>query len=877
MNINAFFSAAAAAAAASGGAGAAAHSSGTRDNTVARQLLLTFLSNLRGEIVLIEKTDGTILDGLFDSFSIDDATNTYKINLLHAIVQPRSRAAEFYTENETSPTNNAATITCDCHQQYAVVYSNDLKQIMIRRTRTRADPSVIPTAAAALPALVGGNSHHTTKAFATDTEISKAASRRQRELETWKPNQDDRTNVLDESILHQSSAGDWDQFAANARLMNVPDSALEFDMNEYSTYLDVNSEFYKQHEAEARAVEESILRGTSYKGSKVRTDEISRRERRSVELQQGEDEDKAFSAVITPSASTEATNGTSTGGKYIPPNRSRAAQAGGAQETRSSDASTQPESCNPTPAQPNSEPEMASPSPVESAPTIASEPEKKPESEAAVQTANDAQPEKSATEAKTETKEGETNQSEGTTTENKDAKPKSKLSKLSLQAAEYRPSFLSSTVASAPNTAPSYSYVPAAQYAPPPQPMVLPHPAAAPGGYVSHVPQGYPIAIAPPQFPQGQVYAPGIQTVPHPMGPIQIQAVPQGYVVQPPQAQQSGYVFRPAVQPGPVVHAPHATMSHVPQSGRRGDRGAPPSAMGVIAVPAPQAPVYQVDDGTGAIAPVTMTDAQGNPVTYIQSFYPAPGPQGQPQVVYQPHYAPHTGPRPHSQGKGAGKPGKPAIGSSSQNGNTNSPSMNPANAPPQSMGHAVPAPPSTSSQTATTPATPSAPVPPHSATPSPPRIDAVPAIPVAPSQTGAVPVPPVQATPSKPNAQVATTTTPSPESGATPESSYVRIVRKDGAWSTSTASQVSATPSHPQAPAQPQSLSTSPKPIVPLSPTPMKPSGPVATSPVLPASAALPSSPVPMRPVPPNAQPNANGSPTASSKPSEVPAPPKRV
>mmetsp|Transcript_2827 Transcript_2827/g.6598 ORF Transcript_2827/g.6598 Transcript_2827/m.6598 type:complete len:445 (-) Transcript_2827:9-1343(-) len=82
--------------------------------------------------------------------------------------------------------------------------------------------------------------------FKTDTQISGARRGKRRELQEWKP---DREEDLPVKPLMYPAGKRWDQFEANEKLTGKRSS--KFNMNDYSTNLDKDSEFYKAHERDA--------------------------------------------------------------------------------------------------------------------------------------------------------------------------------------------------------------------------------------------------------------------------------------------------------------------------------------------------------------------------------------------------------------------------------------------------------------------------------------------------------------------------------------------------------------------------------------------------------------------------------------------------
>jgi len=105
------------------------------------------------------------------------------------------------------------------------------------------------------------------KNFMTDTQISGGLKGKRRELQRWKPEEGEDDDAAD--IFSQSNGGKaWDQFKANEKITGKKGST--FSMNDYSTELDKNSKFYKEHEAEAaRLASEIEKKGKSFRRGNI--------------------------------------------------------------------------------------------------------------------------------------------------------------------------------------------------------------------------------------------------------------------------------------------------------------------------------------------------------------------------------------------------------------------------------------------------------------------------------------------------------------------------------------------------------------------------------------------------------------------------------
>uniref|UniRef100_A0A7S3ZA36 LsmAD domain-containing protein n=1 Tax=Lotharella globosa TaxID=91324 RepID=A0A7S3ZA36_9EUKA len=93
------------------------------------------------------------------------------------------------------------------------------------------------------------------KNFMTDTQISGAAKGKRRELQRWKPEEDEDDDVA-EFVTPSNGGKAWDQFKANEKITGRKGST--FNMNDYSTELDRDSQFYKAHEKEAERLASEI-------------------------------------------------------------------------------------------------------------------------------------------------------------------------------------------------------------------------------------------------------------------------------------------------------------------------------------------------------------------------------------------------------------------------------------------------------------------------------------------------------------------------------------------------------------------------------------------------------------------------------------------
>ena len=104
-------------------------------------------------------------------------------------------------------------------------------------------------------------------AFKTDVDISKAAPRRERELQAWADDIPENTtasgrggpgHVDDMTFGAGASQGSntWDQFAANEKLFGVK---AGFDEEAYTTKLDRTAPDYKEKEKRALALANEIM------------------------------------------------------------------------------------------------------------------------------------------------------------------------------------------------------------------------------------------------------------------------------------------------------------------------------------------------------------------------------------------------------------------------------------------------------------------------------------------------------------------------------------------------------------------------------------------------------------------------------------------
>ncbi|KAI0649125.1 hypothetical protein C8Q79DRAFT_493325 [Trametes meyenii] len=107
--------------------------------------------------------------------------------------------------------------------------------------------------------------------FKTDTDISKAGGRRERELQAWQPEsaggeaiegaaaagQTNATRSVDEVTFGPGAAGGaWDQFAVNEKLFGVK---AGFDEDAYTTKLDRSAPDFKEKERKAQQIANEIM------------------------------------------------------------------------------------------------------------------------------------------------------------------------------------------------------------------------------------------------------------------------------------------------------------------------------------------------------------------------------------------------------------------------------------------------------------------------------------------------------------------------------------------------------------------------------------------------------------------------------------------
>ena len=103
-------------------------------------------------------------------------------------------------------------------------------------------------------------------AFKTDVDISKAAPRRERELQAWADDIPEGATASGRGgISHSddltfgpgaSHGNNWDQFAANEKLFGVK---AGFDEDAYTTKLDRNAPDFKEKEKRAAALANEIM------------------------------------------------------------------------------------------------------------------------------------------------------------------------------------------------------------------------------------------------------------------------------------------------------------------------------------------------------------------------------------------------------------------------------------------------------------------------------------------------------------------------------------------------------------------------------------------------------------------------------------------
>ena len=100
-------------------------------------------------------------------------------------------------------------------------------------------------------------------AFRTDTDISAAAPKRERELQAWQPDAPapaaaNAAAKGDDATFGVNASGEgWDQFAANEALFGI---TAGFDENQYTTKLDTSAPDFKEREKKAQMLANEILR-----------------------------------------------------------------------------------------------------------------------------------------------------------------------------------------------------------------------------------------------------------------------------------------------------------------------------------------------------------------------------------------------------------------------------------------------------------------------------------------------------------------------------------------------------------------------------------------------------------------------------------------
>ncbi|TFY60445.1 hypothetical protein EVJ58_g5137 [Rhodofomes roseus] len=140
--------------------------------------------------------------------------------------------------------------------------------------------------------------------FKTDTDISKTAGHRERELQAWQPTDD--TSASTAPAGASANGGAWNQFEANERLFGVK---ANFDEDLYTTKLDRNAPDFKERERRAAVIANEILQSQT---SNVHIAE----ERTKDFVGEGKDEEEKYGAVVRGANA------------YVPPGARKVGQGG---------------------------------------------------------------------------------------------------------------------------------------------------------------------------------------------------------------------------------------------------------------------------------------------------------------------------------------------------------------------------------------------------------------------------------------------------------------------------------------------------------------------------------------------------------------------
>jgi len=259
---------------------------------VDHKTLIFFLTNLRGHVVRVLLRNGKVYEGVFNSA-------TFPNKQCQLVLKAVQEQPSFDFQGRS---------TFQFVPSFTVEASN-LVQMRAKKISFGADVTS-----------PSSSSSSAGRGFATDTQISNTPGQlAERQLQKWTPDSDGVMLTLEEeSAMTGHSHKHWNQFEQR----NIAPSS--FSMDQYTTPLDRNSDFYKQHEKKAQRLAAQIL---SQNTSNVHMAE----ERGLVTRQAGsvdEDEEAKYSQVLTQidaakfaGANTAASTGSprQTSGRYLPP------------------------------------------------------------------------------------------------------------------------------------------------------------------------------------------------------------------------------------------------------------------------------------------------------------------------------------------------------------------------------------------------------------------------------------------------------------------------------------------------------------------------------------------------------------------------------
>jgi hypothetical protein len=235
-----------------------------------RKALVSFLTNLRGTMVVFKTTDGSLYEGLFSKFEFKEE----RINVFLK------------------------------HAQLCLISSEGRNRNPVITELALDGDKIVSMKTVVLPSVAKGGG------FQTDGEIAARVSNLEdRELVAWAPaSEGSALGGLEDEGLGRGKIGDFDQFATHARM--VKRTQKEFDLSDYSTEIDKSSAFYKQNERKAERLAREIMNSSS-------TNSVVLEER--GQLRSNVSEEDRFSTVLKSSAGIGAKEG-----HYLPPHLRKA-------------------------------------------------------------------------------------------------------------------------------------------------------------------------------------------------------------------------------------------------------------------------------------------------------------------------------------------------------------------------------------------------------------------------------------------------------------------------------------------------------------------------------------------------------------------------